>query len=81
MVDRPSWSAVRDQRYLYVRWYDEERDEADREYELYDLPKDPYQLNNLLATEAGRTKYAAEVTRLDARLNQLKDCTGASCRS
>ncbi|MEV0284801.1 MULTISPECIES: sulfatase [unclassified Kribbella] len=81
LVDLPSWSAVRDERYLYVRWYDIERDAADREYELYDLTKDPYQLDNLLATEAGRTKYAEQVSRLDARLQQLKACSGASCRS
>ncbi|MFI7064708.1 sulfatase [Kribbella sp. NPDC050124] len=81
LVDLPSWSAVRDERYLYVRWYDEERDEDDREYELYDLSKDPYQLDNLLATEAGRTQYADEVRRLDARLQHLKECSGASCRN
>jgi hypothetical protein len=40
-----------------------------------------HQLQNLLATEPGRTQYADEVKRLDARLQQLKACTGASCRS
>jgi arylsulfatase A-like enzyme len=53
--------------------------------ELYDLNKDPYELNNLLAhdeasylamSRAGREA----VDTLRAALDRLVDCSGASCR-
>jgi N-acetylglucosamine-6-sulfatase len=53
--------------------------------ELYDLKKDPYELNNLLADDA--TSYAAlsprareAVDTLRAELDTLVDCAGATCR-
>ncbi|HEY7594851.1 MAG TPA: sulfatase [Actinophytocola sp.] len=81
VVDMPSWSGVRTDRYLYVRWYERERALPDREYELYDLRKDPYQLTNLIATPEGEAEYAGVVAALDHRLGELIECSGASCRN
>ncbi|MBB3724158.1 sulfatase family protein [Nonomuraea dietziae] len=80
VIDLPSWSSLRTERYTYTRWYDLERAAGEREYELYDLTTDPYQLDNLLATESGRQKYAEVVARLDRRLNELSGCKGIACR-
>jgi hypothetical protein len=46
------------------------------EKELYDLKKDPYQLQNLAAT-ADKNLLA----QLAARLAQMKTCAGATCRT
>ncbi|MEV6335159.1 sulfatase-like hydrolase/transferase [Nocardia vinacea] len=78
--DMPSWVAVRTERYLYVRWYDRERPLADREYELYDLATDPYQLTNLIKTPTGRAEHTATITELDHRLTELTTCAGRACR-
>ncbi|MFD8102297.1 sulfatase [Nocardia fluminea] len=80
MFDMPSWSAVRTGRYLYVRWYDRERPLEDREYELYDLDADPYQLTNLIKTAEGHAANAQLVEDLDRRLTELNSCTSLSCR-
>lgn len=80
VLDMPSWIAVRTERYLYVRWYERERPLDEREYELYDLRADPYQLTNLLATDAGRAAHAAVVAGLDRRLATLTTCAGPTCR-
>ncbi|WP_280452941.1 sulfatase family protein [Nocardia cyriacigeorgica] len=79
-LDMPSWTAIRTGRYLYVRWYERERPLEDREYELYDLHTDPYQLTNLLATDQGRAANAQIVDGLDRRLAELSSCTSHSCR-
>ncbi|MGK2319217.1 sulfatase family protein [Gordonia rhizosphera] len=79
-VDVPSYVAVRSDRYLYVRWYERERPLAEREYELYDLRSDPWQLTNLIKTPAGRERYAVVVAQLDHRLAQLDGCSGDGCR-
>ncbi|WP_232542421.1 sulfatase-like hydrolase/transferase [Nocardia bovistercoris] len=79
-LDMPSWSAVRTSRYLYVRWYERERPLAEREYELYDLVSDPYQLTNLVKTAEGRAAHADLVADLDRRLEELTTCAGATCR-
>ncbi|WP_157108543.1 sulfatase family protein [Aldersonia kunmingensis] len=78
--DMPSYSAVRNERYLYVRWYERERPLEQREYELYDLAADRYQLTNLISTPEGRAANAGVVAELDARLRQLVGCAGDSCR-
>ncbi|MEU7745843.1 sulfatase/phosphatase domain-containing protein [Nonomuraea sp. NPDC049158] len=81
LVDVPSWSSLRTERYAYIRWYDLERSANKREYELYDLTKDRYELNNLLATPAGRRRNAALAARLDKRMTELSSCQGATCRT
>jgi N-acetylglucosamine-6-sulfatase len=64
------WQGVRSDSYVYVR-YD------DGFEELYDLKKDPAQLQNVAdaaAYQAVRADYAS-------RLARLKDCSGPTCRS
>jgi hypothetical protein len=50
-------------------------------YELCDLASDPYQLDNLHATPRGAQHRAVEIAALQARLQELARCSGASCRS
>jgi N-acetylglucosamine-6-sulfatase len=71
----PSYRAVRSTDYLYVEWYGGDV----HEYELYDLEADPYQLTNLLATPDGAEEYASTRAALQARLDELAVCAGASC--
>ena len=49
-----------------------------KEYELYDIKKDPYQLNNLLRNED--KKYKDIVENLKERLELLKICKGEGCK-
>jgi hypothetical protein len=44
--------------------------------ELYDLRRDPYELDNL----AGDPAYDAVRAKLGARLDSLRDCAGEACR-
>ncbi|KAN0065354.1 hypothetical protein ACQY0O_001190 [Thecaphora frezii] len=74
--------------WAYVVWCNGER-------ELYDMVKDPYQLDNLLAPSNGANTASVEpfavlrsatsrahrlATRFDTLLLNLKNCKGASCR-
>lgn len=68
---------MRSERYLYVEWYTG----AEHEYELYDLSADPFQLDNLVATPEGAREQASVTTSMQARLEELADCAGASCRA
>jgi len=61
--------AVRAARFKYVRW-------SFGESELYDLKRDPHELENL----AGDPAYADVVARLEARASELQECAGSSCR-
>jgi N-acetylglucosamine-6-sulfatase len=65
----PPYRAVRTQRYLYVEY-------ESKEHELYDLRKDPYELNNLYDSAT-----PALISDLDARLDALGDCAGEGCRA
>jgi arylsulfatase A-like enzyme len=76
-VDLPSYRFVRNTRYLYVQWYDPEA--PDIAHELYDLQRDPWQLDNLLATPAGRITYRTLADQMAARLATLTTCGGAGC--
>jgi len=77
LLGPPTYRAVRNESYLYVEWYAGD----EHEYELYDLAADPFELDNLLATDAGRTANATLVAQLQARLEALGSCTGPTCRS
>jgi arylsulfatase A-like enzyme len=61
---------------LHTRRYEYE-EITTGETELYDLQRDPYELQNV----SGDPAYAAVRTALSARLRALKACRGASCRS
>jgi len=67
--DAVAFSALRNERYLYV-----EHDNGERE--LYDMRRDPHQLASL-HRDPGR---AALQARLAQRLAALQVCAGASCR-
>jgi N-acetylglucosamine-6-sulfatase len=64
---RPGLEAVRTGEYLYVEYGTGER-------ELYDLRRDPYQLNN--AYESADPEL---LRRLQGRLAALRGCSGTSC--
>jgi N-acetylglucosamine-6-sulfatase len=64
----PSYDALRTPRYLYVEYFDGER-------QLYDLRRDPYEMTNVV------TRVPASVrTALSRQLEALEQCHGASCR-
>jgi N-acetylglucosamine-6-sulfatase len=72
----PTYRALRNEDFLYVEWYTGDV----HEYELYDLDNDPYQMRNLLATPGFAAENAAVAATLQARLEELAVCAGASCR-
>src|SRR6266540_2332021 len=63
------FAAIRTPRYLYAEY-------ANGEKELYDLAKDPDELNNLAFDAA----YATLRAQFSARLAKLQSCKGAVCR-
>lgn len=65
----PNWAGLRTPRYAYFEHESGER-------ELYDLLKDPHQLDNVYE-RADKELRAG----LRARLEDLKDCAGAECRA
>jgi len=63
---------VRTSQYKYIHW----SFETGPEYELYDLNKDPDELNNLAADP----NYADVVAQLETKAAQLRTCRGKTCR-
>jgi arylsulfatase A-like enzyme len=63
-----AYAALRNDRFVYA-----EHDNGERE--LYDLRRDPHQLENAI----GQRRYAAIEARLAERLAQLHACAGSSC--
>ncbi len=70
LLATPDYWAIRTPRYEYV-----EHRLGDRE--LYDFQVDPWQVSSLHA----RPSYAAVRARLAARLERLRRCAGAACRT
>lgn len=68
-IDSPPYLAPRTDRRLYVEY-------ADGQRELYDLLADLYQLQNLAPTAD-----PALLADLSVKLDLLRVCTGAGCRS
>jgi N-acetylglucosamine-6-sulfatase len=66
---QPAFDAVRTKRYTYAEYKTGEK-------ELYDLRKDPYELQSLDET-AGQILLAS----LHGRVEALKDCSGEECRA
>jgi N-acetylglucosamine-6-sulfatase len=82
LVEVPKWRAVRTTTHIYVETHADEAD-PDRvtDVELYDLRRDPYQLENLLSPGAQVSTATQELAaELDARLAELETCSGADCR-
>ena len=78
-IDIPSYTALRNKKYLFIEWQVGEGGKK-REYELYDMEKDRYQLQNLLYPKDGEAKYAELVKELSKRMSFLKKCSGKNCR-
>jgi arylsulfatase A-like enzyme len=70
LVETPKYAAIRTDNYVYVAHFTSAR-------EIYDLVKDPDQMQNVKSKVPWKGKIPAlERWRLD-----LMDCSGASCRS
>jgi N-acetylglucosamine-6-sulfatase len=68
-VESTSFHAIRTERYIYARYRNGER-------ELYDLARDPYELQNVVHEPA----YHAVRFKLSHELGKLRDCRGHNCR-
>jgi N-acetylglucosamine-6-sulfatase len=64
----PRYKSIRTSRYLYTKWSDGSR-------ELYDMSKDPFQLDSLHKNK----RYKAVRTFLKKALKKLSRCAGSSC--
>ena len=69
MLENGEDTAVRTQRYKYIRG-------ADGSVELYDNLEDPFELESL----AGEPEHAEIEDRMRALLGRLEDCAGDACR-
>jgi N-acetylglucosamine-6-sulfatase len=69
LVEELAFKAIRTERYVYAEYRNGER-------ELYDLQKDPFELQSLHNDQA----YAGTRAVLADRLHQLQGCSGDSCR-
>jgi arylsulfatase A-like enzyme len=75
---RNYYDAVRTSRYVYIELnrVNPDTGACDRpEYELYDLKKDPYQLESIAVDPAVATPSQLQQS-LAARLNELRNCAG-----
>jgi N-acetylglucosamine-6-sulfatase len=66
---RPGFQAVRTEDHLYVEY-------ETRESELYDLEKDPYELNNVY-----KETELEHLWRLERWLDALRECVAEECRA
>ena len=76
----PTYTSVRTTDWLYVEW-DQTPIGQGIGAELYDLHADPWELDNLLATPDGAAAHQGTVATLQARMEELALCAGATCRS
>jgi arylsulfatase A-like enzyme len=70
LLETPSYTGIRTPRYKYVEYSNGER-------ELYDLARDPDELQSLHAEPS----HAAVRKELARRLMELRTCRGAACRA
>jgi N-acetylglucosamine-6-sulfatase len=70
LIEQPSLKAIRTGRYMYAEY-------SSGEKELYDLLKDPFELQSRHNAPA----YASAKAQLADRLHQLQNCAGSSCRT
>ena len=83
LIQNEGSAGVRAPGWVYIE-YDATK-QGGREYELYDLRRDPEQLENLLDPDSGelateRDGAALELERLRAELERLRGCAGEACR-
>jgi N-acetylglucosamine-6-sulfatase len=81
------WRGVRSKDFVYVRYFDP----VDEGFEeLYDMRKDPHQLQNLVQNHgvqdgvpnvARNPAYQDDLLRYRQRLSDLSSCAGAGCRT
>lgn len=72
----PDWFSIRTQDSQYIEYYTREGSPLERE--LYDLGRDPWQLNNLLKSMTAQQRRNA-THRLHKKLSRLRTCYGSSC--
>jgi N-acetylglucosamine-6-sulfatase len=70
LIEEPSFEAIRTERYKYAEY-------STGEKELYDLQQDPFELQS----RHNDPVYASVEAQLAARLHELQNCAGASCRT
>jgi N-acetylglucosamine-6-sulfatase len=70
LIEQRSFKAIRTERYMYAEHNTGEK-------ELYDLQKDPFELQSRHNAPA----YASIKAQLANRLHQLRNCAGSSCRT
>ncbi|OLE35883.1 MAG: hypothetical protein AUG48_09425 [Actinobacteria bacterium 13_1_20CM_3_68_9] len=68
LIEEPTFEAIRTERYMYAEHQSGEK-------ELYDLQKDPWELQSRQNNPA----YDAVQAQLANRLHQLQNCAGSSC--
>ncbi|MDO8731466.1 MAG: sulfatase [Actinomycetota bacterium] len=68
-IEPPNFHALRSEQWLYIEY-------TNQEIELYNLVADPYEINNV-----ARTTNPAILAQLHAQLEEMKHCTGESCRT
>ena len=73
-IRSPTWAALRGTAFEYIEYYDGGEDVRFREY--YDLSRDPWQLENLLAGGSGRRPPADRVASLGRSLEAARACSG-----
>jgi len=73
--DVPPWRSIRTKAYQYIQTYDKSGNVTFREY--YDLVKDPWQNQNLLAD--GNSANDPDVAALSAKIAMYAKCVGALC--
>jgi N-acetylglucosamine-6-sulfatase len=69
LIEEPRFSAIRTERYMYA-------EHKTGEKELYDLQKDPFELQSRQNAPA----YKSVKAKLATELHKLQSCTGARCR-
>lgn len=79
LFDMPSYDAIRTKDHVLIRWWSGGELGAAREWELYDLRSDPYQLDNLISHPNGITENGVLLVDLLNRLGRLTSCAGATC--
>lgn len=75
-MDIPSYLAIREQNHKLIKW----DTTLGAQWELYDLVKDPYELNNLLSNPLNWVIRKPTIDRLRNRMYELGSCEGESCR-